>query len=476
MSRRRGLRALIVALLPALSIQPELVASPPEAVPDIDYAKAGAEGLEHLKAIVRLDTSNPPGNETRVTAYLAEQLRKAGLQPMLFESEAGRGSLLVRYQGSGGGKPLLIMSHIDVVPVEKDLWSVPPFEGLVKDGFLWGRGTLDDKGMAAAELETMLLLARLKPKLSRDVIFLAEADEEAGGTYGMDYLLEKHPELFDAQLVLNEGGLVVWNGGGKIQYVAVQTTEKIYQDFTLVAHGVAGHSSIPAGENPVERLIQALSRIDAITFPVALNDTTRAFFKGLSAVLPGEMGVCAGKLEDPASSSRCATLLSRNPNFNAMLRTTCTPTMLDAGYKENVIPATARANLNCRILPGADMVAFTEMLRDKIKDSKVDVVPAREFNPPVAASSTTTPLYDSILRVARTMSPGVPVVPFMSPGGTDSQVLRRRGMVAYGLLPFPILEDDLRTMHANDERISLQAYTWGQEMLTRIVLETAKQP
>ena len=472
----RAWMPLALTLLSGPLLRPGLLASPPENVAGIDYTQAGAEGLEHLKAIVRLDTSNPPGNESRVTAYLAEQLRKAGLEPMLFESEPGRGSLMVRYKGAGGGKPLLIMSHIDVVPVEPKLWSVPPFEGLSKDGFIWGRGTLDDKGMAAAELETMLLLARHKPKLARDVIFLAEADEEAGGTYGMDYLLKTHPELFDAELALNEGGLTIWDAQGKIQYLAVQTTEKIYQDFTLLAHGVAGHSSIPTGHNPVERLIQALSRVGDITFPAALNDTTRAYFKGIAAILPGEAGACASKLEDPAMGERCAALLSRHPNFNAMLRTTCTPTMLTAGYKENVIPATAQGNLNCRILPGTDMKAFTEMLGSKIDDVNVEVNPAREYTPPAPASPTHTPLYDSIRKVTLAMTPGVPVVPYMSPGGTDSQVLRQRGMVAYGVLPFPILEDDLRTMHANDERISLKAYAWGQELLTRIVLETAKQP
>ena len=471
-----GLALLALATLAARSPAPAGKDSAKATAPPIDYAKAGEEGLEHLKEIVRLDTSNPPGNESKVTTYLADQLLKAGLEALVFESVPGRGSLLVRYKGSGKGKPLLIMSHIDVVPVEKDLWSVGPFEGTVKDGYLYGRGTLDDKGMAAAELQTMILLARLKPKLARDVVFLAEADEEAGGTYGMDYLLEKHPELFDAELVLNEGGRVIWDAAGRIQYVAVQTTEKIYQDFTIVAHGTAGHSSIPAGENPVDRLVEALGRVAGITFPVALNETTRAFFKGLAPVLPGETGACAAKLEDPEAAARCAALLSRNPNFNALLRTTCVPTVLNAGYKENVIPATARANLNCRILPGADIKALTEMLKDKVQDPKVEVTPARPYNPPSPPSPTGTPLYSAIEKVTRAMAPGVPVVPYMSPGGTDSQVLRQRGKVAYGILPFPILEDDLRTMHANDERISLKAYTWGQEMLTRIVLETAQQP
>ncbi len=448
-------------------------AVPAPAAPSIDFRKAGEEGLEHLKALVRLDTSNPPGNETRVTAYLAEQLRGAGFEPQLFESAPGRGSLMVRYKGSGGRRPLLIMSHIDVVPVERDLWSVPPFDAAVKDGFLWGRGTLDDKGMAAAELETMILLARNRVKLSRDVVFLAEADEEAGGTYGMDWLLEHHSNLFDAEMALNEGGRVI-RSDGKVRYVAVQTTEKIYQDFTVVAHGTAGHSSIPTTENPVARLVRALDRIAAVEFPAALNPVTRAFFSGLSGALPSEMSPCASKLEDPNEGKRCTEVLSRNPNFNAMLRTTCTPTILAAGIKENVIPSEARANLNCRILPGANLEEFAAMLRKQIDDPKVEVTLARPFNPPADPSPTGSPLYAAIRTVAGRMAPGVPVVPYMSPGGTDSQVLRQRGIVAYGLLPFPIEEEDLRTMHANDEKIALDAFTWGNEMLYRIVVEAAR--
>jgi len=464
----RFFTSLLVFALPTLALA---TGGSPGAT--ADPQKAGAEGLEHLKAIVRLDTSNPPGNEAQVTAYLAAELRKVGLEPQLFESEPGRGSLLVRYRGTGGKKPLLIMSHIDVVPVEKDLWSVPPFDAVIKEGYLWGRGTLDDKGMVAAELEAMILLARNKVKLSRDVIFLAEADEEAGGTYGMDWLLDHHADLFDAEMALNEGGRVI-RSEGKIRYVAVQTTEKIYQDFNITAHGTAGHSSIPIGENPVDRLVRALGRVGAISFPVELNPVTRAFFTGLAPTLTGEMSACATRLEDPKEGSRCATVLSANPNFNAMLRTTCTPTILKAGVRENVIPSEARANLNCRILPGKDVEEFARMLRGEISDSKVEVALARQFNPPAPPSPTDSPLYTAIGAVAKRMAPGVPVIPYMSPGGTDSQVLRKRGIAAYGLLPFPIQEEDLRTMHANDEKVALDAFAWGNEMLYRIVVEAAK--
>ena len=443
----------------------------PEAV---DFATSATEALQHLRALVRLDTSNPPGNETRATAYLAERLRAEGLDPQLFESAPGRGSLIVRYHGLGKKKPLLIMSHIDVVPVEKDRWSVPPFDALEKDGFVWGRGTLDDKGMAAAELETMLLLARRKEKLSRDVVFLAEADEEAGGVQGMGWLLEHHADLFDVEMALNEGGRVIHDDGGKVRYVAIQTTEKIYQDFTIVARGTAGHSSIPAGNNPIERLARALERIGAVPFDVELNPVTRAFFSGLAPALPREMSACATRLEDPGEKARCARELAQNPNFNAMLQTTCTPTILKAGYKENVIPSEATANLNCRILPGTDLGAFRDRLRSEIADPQVEIAFAREPQSQPGPSPIDSPLYAAIRTVAGRMAPGAPVVPYMSPGGTDSQVLRARGVAAYGLLPFPIREEDLRTMHANDERIGTRSFAFGTEMIYRIVLEAAR--
>jgi acetylornithine deacetylase/succinyl-diaminopimelate desuccinylase-like protein len=461
---------LLFALGPA---GPGLAAAayPPEAA--IDFRKAGTEGLEHLKAILRLDTSNPPGNESRVAAYLAAELRKAGLEPVVLESAPGRGNLAVRHRGSGAKRPLLILAHIDVVPVERERWSVPPFDAVVRDGYLYGRGALDDKAMAAAGLTTMLLLARNRVRLSRDVVFLAEADEETGGAHGMDWLLEKRPDLFDAELAINEGGRVIREGSA-VRYVAVQTTEKIYQDFTVRARGASGHSSIPTEDNPVPRLLRALDRISRISFPARLNPVTRAFFAGLGKALPAEMASCATRLEDPKDGARCVSVLSRNPNFQAMLRTTCTPTILRAGVKENVIPSEATANLNCRLLPGTDVGEFTALLRGAVDDPRVVVSPERPSSAFPGPSPEDNPLYAAVRTVASRMAPGVPVVPYMSPGGTGSQVLRQRGIAAYGLLPYPIEEGDLRTMHGDDERIALDAFDWGNEMLIRIVLEAAR--
>ncbi len=468
MSRRIGKLVLALALV---SLSPTAVRNGFAAEPD--YKRAAREGLEHLKAIIRLDTSNPPGNETRVADYMAEKLRQAGVEARRFEAAPGRGSLLARIRGNGSKRPLLIMAHIDVVPVEASRWSVGPFEAAEKDGYLWGRGTLDDKGMAAAELQVMLELARSRTRLSRDVVFLAEADEETGGMLGMDSLLKKQPEWLDAELVLNEGGYIIWGPDRKVLYVAVQTTEKIYQDFTITAHGVAGHSSIPSANNPVDRLVLALDRLSRIEFPMELNDVTRAFFSSVGSRLPGEQAACAGKLEGSGGAA-CFKALALNPNFDAILRNTCTPTILKAGYKENVIPAEATANLNCRLLPGTDLPGLQEMLQRTIGDPDVTVTPAMEFPPPASASSIASPLFEAIRKVAAKMYPGAPVVPYMSPGGTDSQVLRKRGMTAYGLLPSPIREEELKTMHAKDEKVSVEAFALGQEMLLRVVLETAK--
>jgi acetylornithine deacetylase/succinyl-diaminopimelate desuccinylase-like protein len=466
--RFAGAAIVLLALIAAPSSAQ--TGDPPEI---IDFQRAGEEALEHLKAIVRLDTSNPPGNETRVADYLAGHLREAGLAPTLFEPEPGRGSLMVRYRGTGAKRPLLIMSHIDVVPVQEDLWSVPPFDAVVRDGYLWGRGTLDDKGMAAAGLEVMLLLARHQLRLSRDVIFLAEADEEAGGEQGMEWLLRNHAELFDCEMALNEGGRVVWKNG-KVRYVAIQTTEKIYQDFEIRARGEAGHSSVPSFDNPVARLVRALDRIASIEFPVRLNPVTREFFTDLAPVFPRGLSVCASRLENPLDGEQCAELLSSNPNYNAMLRTTCTPTIVEGGFKENVIPSEARANLNCRILPGTDLHEFLRTLNDVVDDSQVAIRFKNEPKTPPGPSPPDHPLFETIASMADLMVPGVPIVPYMSPGGTDSQLLRKRGIETYGLLPFPILEEEIRTMHGNDEKINVESFIWGTELLFRIVVETAK--
>lgn len=465
---RKFLSILCMLSFPALL----LAQQPDEAVP-IDFQVAGREALEHLKALIRLDTSNPPGNEAQVTAYLAEQLRAAGLEPQLFEPEPGRGSLVVRYKGTGEKRPLLIMSHIDVVPVVEKEWSVPPFAGVVKDGYLWGRGTLDDKSMAAAELQVMLLLARNRVRLSRDLIFLAEADEEAGGRLGIKWLLANHPDLLDVEMALNEGGRVVWKNG-KMRYVAIQTTEKIYQDFEVIARGESGHSSVPTGGNPVALLIRALERIGSMKFPVELNPVTREFFTQLAPIFPRGLSLCASRLENPQEGAQCAELLSVNPNYNAMLRTTCTPTILQAGIKENVIPSEARANLNCRLLPGTNLDKFARQLRKVIDDDQVELRFAREPEPRPGPSPVDSPLFQTIRSVIEAMAPGVPVVPYMSAGGTDSQVLRKRGVLAYGLLPFPIQEEEIRTMHANNERIRVDSFIWGTELLYRIVVEAAK--
>ncbi|MBI4161711.1 MAG: M20/M25/M40 family metallo-hydrolase, partial [Acidobacteria bacterium] len=234
------------------------------------------------------------------------------------------------------------------------------------------------------------------------------------------------------------------------------------------------HSSVPTDENPVARLVRALDRIGSLEFPAELNPVTREFFLQLAPTFPRGLAVCAARLDHPVEGEECAELLSTNPNYNAMLRTTCTPTTLDAGFKENVIPGEARANLNCRILPGTDFREFARRLRQTVDDPAVEIRFRTEPAAPPGPSPMDHPLVEAIRSAVEALAPGVPVVPYMSPGGTDSQALRARGIHAYGLLPFPIEEEEIRTMHGNDEKIRLEAFRWGTELLYRIVVEAAR--
>src|SRR6476469_4773599 len=316
----RHFRSLSFALMTSLAIAPSIAAQEP------DWSAAGRETLAHLQAMIRLNTVNPPGNELQVARHLDAALAAEGIETHLFEPAPGRGALVARLKGNGSRQPVLIMGHMDVVGVERDKWSVDPFAAEVKDGYLYGRGAIDDKGMLAVNLETMLLLKRnvidKGGTLSRDVIFVANSDEEQSGEWGMGWLIKNHPELIRAEFALNEGGRTRIVGGKRL-YVAVQNTEKVSHVVTVTAHGQGGHASIPLEGNAIFRLGRALAAISAHTEPVVMKPTTREFFSQLSSVWPNAVERRA--MGDVASSDtgrvqRGARILSRTPVFNAVLR------------------------------------------------------------------------------------------------------------------------------------------------------------
>jgi acetylornithine deacetylase/succinyl-diaminopimelate desuccinylase-like protein len=460
-------------LLMTISTSATLLAQEP------DWSAASKETLNNLQAMIRMNTVNPPGNELPVAQYLADALKKEGIETHLFEPAPGRGSLVAVLKGNGSRKPVLIMGHMDVVGVERAKWTVDPFAAEIRDGYLYGRGAIDDKGMLAANLETMLLLKRnvvdKGGALSRDVIFVANSDEEQGGDYGMGWLIKNHPELIKAEFALNEGGRTRIVGGKRL-YVAVQNTEKVSHVVTLTARGPGGHASIPLAGNAIFRLGRALAKIGAYKEPVVIKPTTREFFTQLSKVWPNAEERRA--MADVASTDtrrvqRGAKVLARTPVFDAVLRNGISATMLNGGIRTNVIPTDATAQLNVRTLPDQSIDSLVARLRKVVGDSLVDIA-VTERGEDSPASDFHSPMFTAIRESVQALDPSMSVVPYLSTGATDSARLRLWGMQAFGLLPFPMNQDDEDRMHGNNERIPLASLDFGTRMIYGAVLRVAR--
>jgi acetylornithine deacetylase/succinyl-diaminopimelate desuccinylase-like protein len=466
-------RTLSIALAMIVPLVPSVAAQEP------DWSAASRETLGHLQAMIRLNTVNPPGNELQVARHLEAALKAEGIETHLFEPAPGRGALVARLQGNGSGRPVLIMGHMDVVGVERDKWSVDPFAAEIRDGYLYGRGAIDDKGMLAANLETMLLLKRnvidKGGTLSRDVIFVANSDEEQSGEWGMGWLIKNHPELIKAEIALNEGGRTRIVGGKRL-YVAVQNTEKVPHTVTVTARGPGGHASIPLAGNAIFRLGRALAKIGEHREPVQVNPTTREFFSQLARVWPNRQERAA--MADVASTDtrrvqRGARVLAAIPVFDAVLRNGISGTIVQGGIRTNVIPTEASARLNIRTLPGQSIDSVVARLQRVVGDSMVTIaVTDRGTDSP--ASDFHSPMFTAIRESAQALDPSLAVVPYLSTGATDSARLRNWGMQAFGLLPFPMNQDDEDRMHGNEERIPLASLDFGTRMIYGAILRVAR--
>jgi acetylornithine deacetylase/succinyl-diaminopimelate desuccinylase-like protein len=454
---------LVLALSCCLSAQASR-----NATPDADAWRA--EALKILDGLVRIDTSNPPGNESRAAQYLQEILKRDGIPSEIVESAPGRGSLVARLKGNGRKRPLLLMGHIDVVGVERDKWSVDPFAAVMKDGYLYGRGASDDKAMVAANLEVFLQLKRLGTPLDRDIIFLAEAGEEGTSQFGIDFLVEKHWDKIDAEYALNEGGSAIVQNG-KLPYVAVETTEKIPRGLNLVAKGTSGHGSMPRLDNAVTHLAAAVAKVGSWQPPMRLNATTKAFFERLAAISPREEADLYTHLDDPKVQD---TLRRTNIQFNSMLRTSIVPTIVRAGFRENVIPGDAMAELDVRALPDEDMDALVRTLERLIDDPSVKIERRLEgqARPAAPPSGIDTEMFLALERAQKKVFPGSITVPFMQTGATDGAQLRAKGVQTYGIA-VPFTEEELKRIHGNDERIAVDALGKFVEYLHAAVLDVA---
>ncbi len=430
-----------------------------------DFLEARDEALGFLQNLVRIDTSN--GNETKAAEYVKSVLDKEGIPAEIFALENGRGNVLARLKGSGKKRPVLLMGHLDVVGVERDKWTVDPFAAEIKDGFLYGRGATDDKDNAAANLEVLLLLHRLKVPLDRDVIFLAEAGEEGSPRLGIGYMVSQHWDKIESEFALAEGGTTVVRDG-KVRYVAVATTEKVSRGLRLVAHGTSGHGSVPRPDNAITHLAAAVGKAGAYQVPMRLNDTTRMFFKRLAAISPPEEASLFTRLADPAVQE---TLRMKYIQYNSMLRTSISPTIFKAGFRSNVIPGDAEATLDVRAVPDEDMDKLVADLKRLIDDPEVEIVRNAAGRPAPPPSSVNSEMFRILERVQAAMFSGAATLPAMLTGATDMSFIRAKGVQAYGLAA-PALENE-NGAHSNDERISIDGFGKFVEFIYRAVAEVA---
>lgn len=439
-----------------------------------DWNEAVAEYRRVLEGLIALDTSNPPGRELKAARTLESLLAREGIPGRIYKAAPGRGNFVARLEGDGRKAPLLLLGHLDVVGVERGKWSGDPFRMEERDGFLYGRGVIDDKGMVAAEAMTLILLKRMRVPLERDVIFLAECDEESGGGLGVAWMLEHHPDAIAAEFAINEGGRTMLDAG-RTAWVGVQNSEKRGVNYTLTATGASGHASMPREDNCIRSLARAIARVTDPPFPVSLTESTRAFFRGIAPGLPPAQREAVERLEDPAAADSAARALADDLMFHAMLRHTVSPTVIKGGVRANVIPASAEAALNCRLLPGTDPETFRAALEERIADPAVRV----SFAPPKRVESPTMPfegpVVDAVRKVAARLLPGVPVVPLLSTGATDSAQLRSAGVAAYGLLPFPLTTEDAARMHGNDERMPVTSLGLGLRFLYGVTAAIASR-
>ena len=428
----------------------------------LDWAKIDAETLQHFTALVKINSTDPGGSEEPVVKYLKAVLDKEGIESKIFLREnfgnpdIKRPNIVARIKGSGKKKPLLIVGHTDTVNIDPKKWTHPPFSAHREGGYIYGRGTVDDKDNLTAALMSIILIKRQKPALDRDVIFLAEAGEEGATSVGIAYLVSQHYDEIDAEYCLAEGGNVT-RTGGRLRNVSIQTTEKLPSGVKLVATGVAGHGSMPLRSNPVVHIAQAVAKVAAWQPPMRLNDTTRAYFERLATVsTPEERDRYNGLLNPDKTDAIQEYLAVNEPRHNSMLRTSISPNVIQAGYRRNVIPSEAEATLDIRALPDEDLPKFYETLKSIINDPAVKVVRDMGSNrPPAKPSGLDNEAFKTIEAVAKKHYPGVPVLPTMSTGATDMAFLRGKGMQCYGVGPMTDSEDGPKGYgaHSDQERI-----------------------
>jgi acetylornithine deacetylase/succinyl-diaminopimelate desuccinylase-like protein len=428
--------------------------------------------LELYRELVGIRTVHPDGDNTAAARAAARRLLEAGFDPAdveILEPAPRKGNLVARLRGTGELKPMLLLAHIDVVEAKREDWSegLDPFTLTEKDGFYYGRGTIDDKAQAAIFVANLARAKREGWKPRRDVIIALTADEEGGTHNGVAWLLRNRREAIDAEFALNEGG-ILRERDGRPAIQAVQVSEKVPLTFEFAASNRGGHSSLPRRDNAIYDLAQALDRLARFDFPVRMNFVARMLAAKSVGVEEGEMAAALAALAAGQASPEQVALVSTSPSYNAQLRTTCVATRLEAGHAANALPQSARAIVNCRLLPGEDP-AFVHGELQRLAGERVAVKPLHGARSSEATDAQ-SPVMAAIERVSEAMWPGVPVVPIMSAGATDGSRLRNAGIAVYGVSGIAM---DASRMHGRDERLAVPAFYQALEFLDRLVRELA---
>jgi len=435
----------------------------------IDWTRARVDAVQLLRDLIRIDTTNPPGNERAAAVHLQKLLESEGIETRLLEVAPGRANLYARIKGDGSRRPLILLSHTDVVMAESQRWSVPPFSGELRDGFIYGRGAIDMKGTATVHATLMRLLKRLKVPLKRDLILLAIADEEAGGS-GATSIIENHRELIrDSEFLLNEGD-VPYVKDGKLQQYGVDVMEKAALWLRISAKGPAGHGSIPLSNSSVERLLSALERLRKWETPIEVPPSVAEGYR-IKAVQQSDPTLKNAylNLEKALKNPLLRKRLLADSTLNAEVRNTFTITGLKGSDKVNVIPGVASAQIDARLLPGETPDGFIAKLRRVLNDPSLDIEVLEGSTP--TGSKVETALMQAIRKVAARRDPGVPVIPTMLTSSTDSAKFRPLGIIAYGFEPFKLDDNELNRSHGDDERVSVENLGFALQFLYDVIME-----
>ena len=429
------------------------------------------EAISHLQKYLRIQTVNPPGNELEGARFFKNIFDGESIPSQLFEPSPGRGNLLATLKGDGTKRPLLLLNHIDVVPVERTGWEADPFGGVLKDEYLYGRGALDDKSMGIVEMMLLLILKREGVRLKRDILFFASADEETGGEGGVQWAVENLPTLTESEYAINEGGYIILNEEGLADRYEISNGQKVIFQLRLKARGTSGHGSMPHSDNPNVKLTQALEVITKWETPFKILPMVKVYFSKMAPKQPPEERTFFTDIEKGLKDTTFSKRLTSNPIYNAMVRDTICLTVLHGGNKTNVIPSESTATLDCRLIPGSSKEDFLKQVEEKLgSEVEVEVIGESQSLPP---SSLDTELFLAIQHYAARNDPGCPVVPQLLPGGTDSRFLREKGIITYDFCPFRLTEKELMRVHGNNERIALENLRFGMGMLEHIVKEIA---